>query len=263
MRLIANVIIGITFFSCSKNPPNNVRIFGHAGMGLSMQNSIYHDNTIEAVELCLSIPGSDGVEIDIQMDKEGCLWLYHDDFLNRITSENGCVNDKSTQELEKAKYTTLKDEKLVKLKDIIPLIGTNQKLFLDLKSRNACLNSNVDFEKFFQSLNSILSLKSMEIALIVSDSIWIKKLAKYYPTFYSSDNYDESLNFLTNNPLSKGIVIRNKSVEKYQISKLKELNKEIYLFDIRSPKGNRRAMTKNPTGIITDDLRAAIIERSN
>lgn len=261
MRLIVSLLIGTAFLSCKKNQTGNVRIYGHAGMGLSMQNSIYHDNTKEAVELCLSIPGSNGVEIDIQMDREGCLWLYHDDFLNNISSLDGCVNDKSTQELEKACYSTLKDEKLVKLSEIIPLIGENQQLFLDVKSRNTCSNSEVNFDKFIQSLNSVLPSNSIDFTLIVNDSIWLRKMANHFPTLYSSDNFNESFNVLTKNPLSKGIVIRNKAIEKYQVSKLIELEKEIYLFDIRSPKGNRRALNKNPTGIITDDLRAAIIEK--
>jgi hypothetical protein len=57
----------------------------------------------------------------------------------------------------------------------------------------------------------------------------------------------------------RGIVIRNKAIEKYQVEMIQSLGREVYLFDIRSPKGNRVAFNKNPNGIISDDIRAALI----
>lgn len=261
MRLLFKIIILILLFSCRKESNNSVLIFGHAGMGLDMQNSIYHDNSHEAIELCLSIPNSDGVEVDVQMDKEGCLWLYHDEYLDKITTLSGCVNEKATSELEGANYKTLKKEKIVKLSQVLPLIESNQSIFLDIKNRNACSNSIVNDSMFIKSLSSIFLGNNSKVKLILSDIEWLDTLSNLYPTYFSTDNFSLGFSLLSSNLNIKGLVIRNKFIEKSRVSELQNLKKDVYLFDLRSPKGNREALRKNPTGIITDDIRAAIIER--
>ena len=83
MRLISLSLL-LMLFSCEKTEYNEIEIVGHAGMGLDMQNSIYHDNSLEAIQLALSYGGSNGVEVDVQMDNEGCLWLFHDELMDGI-----------------------------------------------------------------------------------------------------------------------------------------------------------------------------------
>jgi glycerophosphoryl diester phosphodiesterase len=261
MRFLSSVIIITFLFSCRKDSTNSVLIIGHAGMGLDMPNAIYHDNSLEAVELCLSIPNSAGVEVDIQMDKQGCLWLYHNEYLDKITNLTGCINDKTTSEMEGAYYKTLKKEKLVKLNQVLPLIGFNQKLFLDIKNRNTCTNLGVNDILFKENLTNSVSNYKSKVNLIFSDVTWLLEFAIHYPSYFSTDNLSVGYNMLSTNSEIRGLVIRNKSIDKSQTLSIKSLNKEIYLFDIRSPKGNREAFSKNPIGIITDDIRAAVIDR--
>ncbi|MBM3184985.1 MAG: hypothetical protein FJZ67_01675 [Bacteroidetes bacterium] len=226
-----------------------------------MENSVYHDNSKESVELCLSLPNSDGVEVDVQMDSQGELWLYHDEFLDNISSVDGCVSEKTTSQLEQSFYKTLKKEKLVKLSQILPLINENQKLFLDVKNRNACSNAIINFTQFQEGLFNILGNNNSNVYVILSDSNWLVDLSTIYQVYYSTDNFSEGFNILTEKPNVRGLVIRNKAIEKSQIEAIKNLNKEVYLYDIRSPKGNRVAFSKHPSGIITDDIRAALVDR--
>ena len=152
MRFIKFIII-ISFFSaCKKQSGKNIIVIGHAGMGLSMKNSIYHDNSFQAVKLALSYQGSNGVEVDVQMDREGCLWLYHNDVLQDETNGNGCINDNQTIELEKLTYKTIQKEKLTKLEQILSLKDSTQHLFLDVRNMNFCSNSMVDISEFENAL---------------------------------------------------------------------------------------------------------------
>lgn len=261
MRCTFKVFVLLVLFSCTKNNYNSVRVFGHAGMGLSMENSLYHDNSKEAVELCLALPNSDGVEIDVQMDRDGGLWLYHDEFLDNISSLNGCINDLSTSQMEEGYYKTLKKEKLVKLDQITTLNNENQKIFLDIKNRNACSNNVVNSIQFQESLSTLFGNNPSNVLVILSDINWIESLDEFYQVYYSTDNFLEGYNLLMGNSKLRGIVIRNKSIEKYQVEMIQSLGREVYLFDIRSPKGNREAFNKNPNGIISDDIRAALIDK--
>jgi cobalamin biosynthesis protein CbiD len=38
-------LLGVLFACVKSEEVKNILVFGHAGMGLSMDNSIYHDNT--------------------------------------------------------------------------------------------------------------------------------------------------------------------------------------------------------------------------
>ncbi len=262
MRLISFILISFLFFSCDKESFKNIDIIGHAGMGLSMQNSIYHDNSFEAVNLALLFQGSNGVEVDVQMDKKGCLWLFHNDNLEGETTENGCINDKQTDELEQVKYTSLHNEKLTKLQQILLLKDSTQKLFLDIRDMNAFSNSIIDINIFKSALATLEIDNIKNVFLIVSNQSWAINLAQTYSVFYCSDNFELSKMFLSQNTNISGLVIRNKYISKKQVAEITNLNKRIYLFDMRSPKGNRQALNKNPTGIISDDIRAALIERN-
>jgi len=45
------------------------------------------------------------------------------------------------------------------------------------------------------------------------------------------------------------------------VTKIRQAGKKIYIFEVRSPKGIRSALKKIPDGILTDDIRAAILEK--
>jgi glycerophosphoryl diester phosphodiesterase len=262
MRFIKLFVLVLLFSACEKQNANGVIIIGHAGLGLSMQNSIYHDNSFQAVKLALSYPGSNGVEVDVQMDKEGCLWLYHNDVLQDETTGNDCVNSASTSELENVSYKSIHKEKLTKLEEVLTLKDSTQSLFLDIRNMNSCSNSIIDFSAFEFALTN-LGIKSLKNTfLIVSNQNWAIELSQSFAVYYCSDNFEDAAFFLAENQQIQGLVIRNKYIIENQVTQIQNLGRSVYLFDIRSPKGNRNALNKNPTGIITDDIRAALIERN-
>ena len=262
MRFIKVFLIICFLISCKKQSHENIKVIGHAGMGLSMQNSIYHDNSFQAVKLALSYQGSNGVEVDVQMDQNGCLWLYHNDMLQDETNGNGCINDNQTIELEKVIYKTIQKEKLTKLEQILSLKDSTQNLFLDIRYLNACSNTLIDISVFETSLTKLGITNLKNVHLIIPNQNWAIQLSKSYSVYYCSDKFDESKQFLVENQQIQGLIIRNKYVSKSQVNQIENMDRKVYLYDIRSPKGNRLSLSKFPTGIITDDIRAALIERN-
>jgi len=77
-------LLAISFFSChhkNENTPydysnHTTKILGHRGYGIKGYNDTLMDNTLEAI--IKAIKTTDGVEVDIQMSKNGTIWLYHD-----------------------------------------------------------------------------------------------------------------------------------------------------------------------------------------
>lgn len=249
-------------FACTKSEEvKNILVFGHAGMGLSMDNSIYHDNSKEAVSLALNLPTSNGVEVDVRLAADGALWLYHDEWLEAETNGKGCVSELNELELSQFTYQTLKHEKLVKLIDALALLQEDQILFIDLKEFNSCQNQRVSFHELKDALKTQIGMNSHRVKIICSYEYWLNDLSQDYEVLFSTDDLTFGKKILTKYSAVEGLVIRNAVIHAQDVTWIKQQNQTVYLYDIRSLKGIRQAYAKNPTGIFADDLRNALEER--
>lgn len=245
---------------CSKNRDNHdVLLISHAGMGLNIQNSFYHDNSREAVEMAYSMIGCDGVEVDVQLSKDGELWLYHDPELSSETFSSNCIPSYTSQELSEVRYRTIKKERLCRLTDLSPDHFFGKKLFLDLKHFNACSLSNVDLDTMILRISE-LSLDSDQLYVITNFGLWVEPLKKAGLSVLLQLN--DVSHISSNNFLADGFIIRNTLLNSEQVKEIKETGKKLFIFDVRSPKGIRSALDKHPDGVITDDIRASIIEKN-
>ena len=254
----------ILLFSCQKTQNySKILVFGHAGMGLEMSNSIYHNNSIEAIELALNIPGSNGVEIDIQQDLNGVLWLFHDEKLDNTVNSSGCISNKTTAELENLIYLSHKKEKLRKLAEINFDNYPDKTIFLDLKFWNSCVENYSSAAKFKEALLLLNINQKDNCFLIIPNELFLDEFSNDFNVLFASDNFDLANNLLVQDTHIKGVVIRNSKINSNQVNLILNLKRLIFLFEMRSPKGIKSALNKNPTGIISDDLRAAIIQKRN
>jgi glycerophosphoryl diester phosphodiesterase len=95
-------------FACNKSESYpEVQIFGHAGMGMNIGYSIYHDNSEESIDLALSLPNIDGVEMDVRMSKDSTLWLFHENRLEATTNGIGCIADLHDYEIAQLHYKSI------------------------------------------------------------------------------------------------------------------------------------------------------------
>lgn len=263
MRFLSFLLLVMIFVACSKpEEQQQILVYGHAGMGLSMDNSIYHDNSKEAISLALNLPSSNGVEVDVRLGADGTLWLYHDEWLEAETNGEGCVSEWSDFDLSNLHYQTLKKEKLVKLSDVLTLLHSEQQLFIDLKHVNSCRNERVDFEHLKEALEQQLLGYEHQVKIICSYEYWLNELATEYDVLYSTDDIEEGRKIVEKHPNLSGLVMRNAVIQASDISWIKQQNQEVYVYDIRSLKGIRQAFAKYPTGIFADDLRKALEERA-
>lgn len=258
-------ILVLMLSACSKHEGyEQIKVVGHAATGLNIINSVYHDNSKEAVEFALSIEGCEGVEIDIQLSKDGKLWLYHDENLNSETNGDGCISDLNSDVLGTLHYTTLAKEELVSLDQLDWSLFNGKEIFLDLRHLNACADSFVSVQKVIDALMELnfLTMQGVKVNCMVGYDAWIQPLISagfsVYYSIYSIQEFDQMENLY---PLVEGYVVKNKEFKSNEIQKIKDENKKVYIFEIRSPKGIRSALRKNPNGVITDDIRATLIEK--
>jgi len=264
MRLIS-VWIFFLFISCSKKQDYSaVKLLGHAGMGLSIENSFYHDNSLESIELALSINGCDGLEVDVQMSLDNSLWLYHDPHLETQTDLSGCISSKTDKELENGRYKTLHKEKLIKLNEIDINILKNKTIILDLKNINYCTSTEVDKNDFINALKQLPFVmdSSIKVEIILKEELWLQPfIDNEFNVLYETNSLEKWNTIIDAYPAINGLIIKTSKISKSEIQNIHLSNKEVYLFEMRSPNTIREALIKNPNGIISDDLRGAVLEK--
>ena len=258
------LIFSCILFSCAKKQENeSVKILGHAATGLNMLNSVYHDNSKEAVEFALSIEGCDGVEIDLQLSKDGELWLYHDEKLETETNGSGCISSLTSAEISELSYTTFHEERLAKLSSLDFTQFKEKELILDLRQWNFCESTYVPIQQVIdQLLNLNLSNPAdFNVICLVEYASWIEPLhSNGFSVFYPLYSLEEFSEMETNFPMIDGYVVKNPDWNENEIQNIKNSSKKVYIFEVRSPKGIRKALRKAPDGLITDDIRNTLIE---
>jgi glycerophosphoryl diester phosphodiesterase len=255
-------ILSIFLFACRKQESYpDVLIFGHAGMGMDIGMSAFHDNSLEAIELALSLPTVNGVEVDVRMSADGTLWLYHENKLEAHTDGVGCIFEKTDEELEKVRYKSLHREKLARLDQIWTFIRPQHKVILDLKHWNECTMGYVDMQRFQEALYAIPLEFRSQIVLDSSNPNWLAQISQDFKVVFSTVAFDEGLKQLQKVPMLVGLMMRSKDISAEQIAQLKTMGKESYLFEMRSSKKQRAALQKQPSAILADDPRGALVIR--
>lgn len=261
LSLISWVFLGF-LISCNKNERYpEVQIFGHAGMGMNIAYSIYHDNSEEAIDLALSLPGINGVEMDVRMSKDGTLWLYHENHLEASTDGVGCVAELTDQELAKVRYKSIHREKLVKLNEILEKLAPGRTFILDIKHWNDCAQAYSDMQRFKAALMAIPDELKDRLIIDSSYPYWLAALSQKYRVVFSTVSFDEGFKKIKEIPTLHGIMMRSKDISADQIAHVKALGKSVYLFEMRSSKMQRATMKKAPTAILADDPRGALVIR--
>ena len=244
------VFILIISSSCQKgNDYTHIKVIGHGGMGLGSITSIYHDNSFESVDLALQFPGVDGVEVDVQMDLDGELWLCHDIDLNEELGVEGAIPFLHTEFLEQQEYQTLYSEPLCKLRELFSILDSSKILFIDIKSYDESSGIFVSPVLFKQSLDEVLSAFNCQVKLIIRNGEWISTFVSSYHTFLDTDSKSAIQLYSDLHPDLYGVVARNEVFNKNYIDQLKSQNLEVYLYEMRSPFTIREALENIQQGL--------------
>jgi glycerophosphoryl diester phosphodiesterase len=90
------------------------------------------ENTAAAVSA--AIAGNYGLEVDVQVSRDGEAMVYHDDVLGRLTDGAGRLDALNAAELKRVAFRG-SDQRMMTLGDLCDLIGGRATLLIELKSR--------------------------------------------------------------------------------------------------------------------------------
>lgn len=149
-----------------------MKIWAHRGC-----SQRYPENTITAFSKAIEIPKLTGIELDIQMTKDGEIVVLHDERVDRTTDGMGYVKDFLYTQLKELKIKTggSKKEKIPSIQEVLDLIQDKMKegMFLNIELKNSSVFYDGMEEKILeliakkglqgQTVYSSFSLKSMQI----------------------------------------------------------------------------------------------------
>lgn len=64
---------------------------GHRGSGINLPDNPYPENSLASFSAAMAA-GADGIELDVELTRDGRLVVMHDDTLDRTTTCHGCVS---------------------------------------------------------------------------------------------------------------------------------------------------------------------------
>ena len=133
IRLVINYLVLI---SCSVSitlaQPNHPQIVVHRGA-----NHLAPENTMASTLKCVEL-GTDYVEVDVRMSRDGVFYVLHDETLDRTTNGTGYIKDKLASEIDQLDagswyHEDFKGEKVPRLKSLLLEIRGEVKIYFDVK----------------------------------------------------------------------------------------------------------------------------------
>lgn len=92
--------------------------------------------------IAAAISGGYGIEIDVQLSKDGDAIVFHDYHLNRVTSQNGAIAQKNSEWLSKVTLSGGTDT-IATLNQTLAQISGKVPLLIEIKDQDGNLGSNV------------------------------------------------------------------------------------------------------------------------
>lgn len=116
---------------------NNMKVWAHRGA-----SGYAPENTLEAFSLAVDMK-ADGVELDVQMTRDGYLVVIHDETIDRVSNGSGFVRDYTLKELKQFQFNKTHPE----YDDV--KIPTLQEVYELLKDTSLCINVELKTGVYF------------------------------------------------------------------------------------------------------------------
>ena len=140
-----------------------MKIWAHRGC-----SQCYPENTILAFEKAVAIEGLCGIELDIQLTKDGTMVVCHDEKVDRTTSGIGFIKDYTFEEIRRLVIGAADGSvwKIPTIEEVLDLLQEPMKcgfrLNIELK------NSNIPYEGMEEKIVSLVHARGIEKSVVYS-----------------------------------------------------------------------------------------------
>ncbi len=132
---LAVIIIFLWFVLHGARTPDEKRkqIIGvnHAHRGLHTQDKTVPENSLAAFRA--AVQNGYGIELDLQLSKDGHVVVFHDDTLDRVCGQSGKVNSFTLEELQKMRLCET-SETIPLFTEVLSVVAGKTNIIVELKS---------------------------------------------------------------------------------------------------------------------------------
>ena len=156
------------------------KIFGHRGA-----SGYAPENTLEAFKLAADM-GSDGIELDVQLTKDGQVVVCHDEMIDRTSDHKGFVKDFTLEELKSFNFNNHNEKypycSIPTLEEVLQLVKPTQ-MDINIELKTGVFHYDGIIEKTFE----LVEKYQMQDRIIYSsfNHNTVKEIKEKQPTAYT------------------------------------------------------------------------------
>lgn len=156
----------------------SVGIWAHRGMSMC-----YPENTLLAFDKAAQVPGICGIELDVQLSKDGVIVVFHDETIDRVTYGSGRLTDYTLQELREIKFKDTEsfdcEESYIRIPTFEEVLALLKPYCLEngLRINVELKTSVIHYEGLEQKTYDLIKKHGME-KYIVYSSFWAESVKK-------------------------------------------------------------------------------------
>ncbi|WLR43876.1 glycerophosphodiester phosphodiesterase [Bacillus carboniphilus] len=234
------------------------QILAHRG-----EAAYFPENTMLAFKEGLK-SGADGIELDVQLTKDGEVVVIHDERLERTTNGTGLVKDHSYSEIQRLdasyKFKDLNQKVGIPLlKEVLHLFQSYPDKLLNIELKNGI----IDYKGIEEKVIKLVRLYQLEEQVVISSfnhyslaecnqiNPEIETAILYYENLYKPWDYVEKIG-------AKSIHPYQLSIRSAILEKCLQRNIPVRPFTINDEVTMKKMFKWNVSSIITDDPKKAI-----
>ncbi|QOR65411.1 glycerophosphodiester phosphodiesterase [Cytobacillus suaedae] len=232
-------------------------IFAHRGASIT-----HPENTMEAFKEAQSV-GADGIELDVQLSKDGVVVVIHDETVNRTTNGKGWVREYTYKQLQKfdASYKFSKKLGVCKIPSLEEVFSwaTGNDMILNVELKNGL----VEYEDIEEKVLELINKYDLSSRVIVSsfNHYSMVKFHQLAPEIETALIYMEGIY----KPWEYAATIGAKAIHPYHpvvkeetVKSSHDLGIAVRPFTINKIELMKKLASYKCDGIITDDPKKAI-----
>lgn len=213
------------------------------------------ENTLPAFEAALKL-GVDGIELDLQLSKDGEVVVFHDEDLQRLAGRPEKISKMTLREIQNVRLKN-SDARIPTLSELLDLVKDRGLLNLELKAVRFC--SSTLEEKTARWVEAFNLSESILISSFYTHALWrLKKIAPYLNRGYLFEKYSRWHRGLIPliEPFSVNAPLSGASQE--FIDAMHQSSWKVFVWTVNHENDMKRLIQGGIDGMITDDPRKLI-----
>ncbi|GAB3822506.1 glycerophosphodiester phosphodiesterase [Pontibacter rugosus] len=246
-----------------------VLVIGHAGSGFLSPFNPFNPlpaNSMASIVKAMEEQDADGVEVDVQLTKDGTPVLYHDVYLESSTAATGLIDEMPAAEVVGLKYKggflydIFHDEKIITLEVLLQRFAAYPELpYLHLDLRNHDAGRHLYYAQTLMAMLRKYDYPLQKLVFISPNPDFLVAFRDVEPQAQlmidTGDNFEQSLQQAQTYNL-QGVCANGRNVSAAQVQQAKEQGLQVALFGGKSRSRIAKMINMKPDAIQVNNVEA-------